>query len=299
MRTIAAGLVAAIVLVAGSTLGVPQVDTPQEGTVVGNPTISAAATDTNVSWGAGQTIEVTLANDGTLVRGGPERFEERVTTARSLRVELARDRLERRVANRLTVRGEPVLLGRLARGEARGLELDVDVGSTLSPGTYDLPLRVTYDHDGFVRYGDGEAEYNERSPSTVLVVPLTVESRPRIEVAVAEATAPIRAGSLTTYAFTVTNTGTEPATDVGVRIDLDAPLYVESPAGVRERTSVFFDRLEPGASQTVAITVGADSAATANTYLAEVTAYYRTPEGFERTNDRLRLGVPVVASTEE
>jgi len=293
MRTTAAALAAVLVLAAGTTAGFSQVATPQEGTVVGNPTVSVAATDTRVSWGDAQTVRVTLANDGTLVRGGPERFEDRVTTARSLRVELARDLLDRQLANRLTVGGEPVLLGRLARGEAQSVEFAVDVGSTLSPDTYDLPLRVTFAHDGFVRYGDGDPVYNERSRSTVLRVPLVVADRPRIEVAVADATDPVRAGSLGNYTFTVTNTGTEAATDVGLTMDLDAPLYVESPAGTSEETAVFVGRLEPGETRSMTVAAGADSAATATTYLAELTAYYRTPEGFERTNDDLRLGIPV------
>jgi len=299
MRTTAAALVAVLVLTAGTTAGLSQVATPQEGTVVGNPTMSVAATDTRVTWGSGQTVRVTLANDGTLVRGGPERFEDRVTTARSLRIELARDLLDQQVANRLTVGGEPLLLGRLARGEAQSIELAVDVGATLSPGTYDLPLRVTFDHDGFVRYGEGDPVYNERSRSTVVRMPLVVADRPRIEVAVADTTEPLRAGSLGNYTFTVTNTGTEVATDVGLAVDLDAPLSVESPARTSEETGVFLDSLEPGATRSVTITVGADSAAAATTYLVELTASYRTPEGFERTNDDLRLGVPVVRTAAE
>jgi len=299
MRTTAAALAAVLVLAAGTTAGFSQVATPQEGTVVGNPTVSVAATDTRVTWGDGQTVRVTLANDGTLVRGGPERFEERVTTARSLHVELARDLLDRQVANRVTVGGEPVLLGRLARGEAQSVELAVDVGATLSPGTYDLPLRVTFTHDGFVRYGDGDPVYNERSRSTVLRVPLVVADRPRIEVTVADATDPVRAGSLGNYTFTVTNTGSEAATDVGLTMDLDAPLYVESPAGTSEETAVFVGRLEPGATRSVTVSVGADSGAAATTYLAELTAYYRTPEGFERTNEDLRLGIPVASRATE
>lgn len=296
MRTIAASLVAVLVLVAGTTVGISQETTPEEGTVVGNPTISVAATENRVTWGADQAVRITLANDGTLIRGGPERFEDRVTTARSLSVELARDLLDDRLANRLTVRGEPVLLGQLARGEARSLELALDVRSTLAPGTYQLPLRVEFEHEGFVRYGGGDPVYNERSRSTFLRVPLVVEDRPRLAVAVADRTDPIQPGTVDTYTFTVTNTGTEAATDVGLRVEFDAPLYVESPAGISEEASVFLERLEPGATQSVTIAVGVDSAATANDYLAELTAYYRTPEGFERTNDDLRLGVPVAAA---
>ncbi|MFB6139852.1 MAG: COG1361 S-layer family protein [Halosimplex sp.] len=292
MRTILAGFALVALVVAGTAVGVPQVATPEEGTVVGNPTIDAVATENRVTWGDHQRLLVTLGNDGTLIRGGPERFEERVTTARDLRVSVAEDLLGRPLSNRLVLRDGTRLLGRLERGAGTDLTLDLGVGRGLSPGEYQLPLRVEFDYTGSVRYGAADTEYNDRTRSLVVRVPLRVVDSPRLTVESADG-ARIEAGDSERYTFVVSNTGTEAATDVGLVLRVDAPLHFGGTLRDSRQTSVFVDRLEPGESRRLTVAIGAQESAAANTYLGAITAYYRTPEGFERSTDDLRLGIPV------
>lgn len=278
-----------MVVLAASTAGLAQTATPTEGTVAGNPTLDIVATDNRLTWGDDQTLTLTLGNEGSLVRGGPERFETDVTTARNVRLDVAADRLDRELADRVTVRSGPTLVGQLGRGDAVQRSLTVSVADSVAPGTYQLPLSVRYQYTALVRYGRGDPLYTERTTTRLVRVPLVVVDAPRLVVTPAESP-PLVPGDNGSVSLTVTNTGTQTATDAGLTVSADSPVYFGDP-GARQ-TSVFVAELPAGDSQTLTIPVGTRETATATTYLLRVTALYTTPGGFERT-DRGRLGLPV------
>jgi hypothetical protein len=277
-----------VVALASSTGALAQVET--QGTVVGNPNLEVVATENRLTWGDDQRLALAVTNAGRLQRGGPERFETRVTTARSLRVAVATDRLAEPLSEALVVRRDPAPVGELARGASAELSLAVGVADRLPPGTYDLPLDVTYRYTALVRYGTGDPLYTERTATELVSVPLVVTQQPRLAVAAVpnQTLAPGANGSV---AFTLSNTGTRTAADVGVTVNADSPVYFGAPDA--RQTSLFVADLPPGASRTLSIPVGTRATATPATYLLGVSASYTTPEGFQRTADDLRLGVPV------
>lgn len=286
-------LVALVVTVAGSLVlaGVPA-GAQEAGTVIGSPTLSVAATDNRLAPGEQRSLSVTLANDGTLIQGGPARFEDRVTAARSVRVEVARDRLQNPLARGLQVEAGPVLLGELPGATARTVDLPVTVGRSLPPGTYDLPLRVTYEYTSLVRYGN-VPEYSDAERTLVLRVPIVIERRPRLELIDTRNTS-VAPGHTGRYTFTVANTGTDPATDIGLRLRTDdVAVHLGGKASAGATTDIFVGDLAPGASRTVTVTLGAYESTAPGRYLLEVTPVYRTPNGFDRTGLPLRAGVRV------
>lgn len=288
MRSVLVVLLLVTVFTA-STTGLAQT----EGTVVGNPTIDVVATENRLTWGDQQRLTVAISNTGVLVRGGPERFESRTTTARTLRVEAATDRLDPALARGITIDGDPIVVGRLGRGESTAATLTVDVADSVPSGTYRFPVRVSYQYTSTVQFGSSEPLYTERTVSERRFVTVVVSEEPRLDVA-AVSPPSLSPGESGTYAVAVSNTGSATATDVGLTVSADAPVTV----GGRNssQSSVFVDELAPGDTATRTIVVGTHPTARPTTYLLRVSAVYDTPAGFERTAESLRLGFSVDVS---
>ncbi|MFC7131846.1 MULTISPECIES: COG1361 S-layer family protein [Salinibaculum] len=283
-------LLVATVAVGGS---LAQPIPPAEGTVVGNPTLEVVATGNRLTWGDSQELALSVANAGTLLRGGPEQFESRVVTARNLRVEVATDRLDPPLTDGLVVRRGASLVGELGRGEAVPVTLSVGVTDGLRPGTYSLPLRLSYQYTAAVRYGDGDPVYTDRTRTRLVTVPVVVTDEPRLVVTPA-ASPPLSPGQEGTVSFALSNTGTRTASDIGLTVSADPPVHFGDDR--TRRTSVFVPELAPGDSRTLTVPVATDPTATPSTYLLRVSAAYTTAGGFERTSDKLRLGLRVRAN---
>jgi hypothetical protein len=293
-RTVVVPLVALLVVVGPLALaGVPPVAAQEAGTVIGSPELSVTAADNRFEPGEQRSLAVTVANAGTLVRGGPARFEERVTTARSVRVEVARDRLDDRLARGLRLDDGAVLLPAVPGSAARTANLSVGVGRSLPPGTYELPLRVSYEYTSLVRFGTDGPEYSDTERTLLLRVPVVVEARPRLELVDAGGD-PVAPGTVGRYTLTVTNAGTERATDVALRLRTDdVAVHLGGKSSAGPTTDLFLGDLAPGDSRTVTVTVGAYESTTPGRYLLKVIPTYRLPGGLDRTAPPLRAGVRV------
>jgi sialidase-1 len=298
MRTTAIGLLVVLVVTGALVLaGPPLVGAQESGAVIGTPGLSVAAPDNRFEPGEQRSLSLTVANAGTLVRGGPDRFEDRVTAARSVRIGVARDRLQGPLARGIRVDSGPVLLGELPGASTETVDLSVRVGQSVPPGTYQLPLRVTYEYTSLVRFGEDAPEYNDAERTVVLQVPVVVQSTPQLSLT-DTSDDPVAPGNTGRYTFTVTNVGTEPATGVGLRLHADdVAIHLGGKASAGATTGVFVGDLDPGESRTVAVTLGAYESTVPGRYLLEVTAMYRAPGGFERTSGPLRAGVRVARQT--
>src|SRR6056297_1431395 len=138
----------------------------QEGTVVGRPTLELAATDNRFGAGERVTLGVFVSNEGDIDRGGPAEYEQRVTTARNIRLEVDEDRMNRTLRRGIDVRTDQVFAGSVPEGVSGPFAFDLEISESLSPGTYRLPVEVTYDYTNFVRYGPNvQPEYGDGSRS--------------------------------------------------------------------------------------------------------------------------------------
>ncbi|MFC6954291.1 COG1361 S-layer family protein [Halorubellus litoreus] len=293
MRTVPVVAVLGIALLAASMGGVSQVEPPDEGTVLGSPSLSVAAQDNSFEWGDRRDLAVTIANAGDLVRGGPERFEDRVTTARSVEVSVATDRLPPALAGRLQVESGRVLLGELPEAGARTVNFSVGVSQSVPPGTYQLPVRISYEYTSFVRYGPNEPQYNDADREVVERVTIVVVDRPRLSLSAVRST-DVEPGTTGSFRFTVANTGTRVARDVGLTLATEGTAVGFGAESFRRSTvGVFVGDLEPGESANVTVTASAAEATAPGTYLVETTARYTAVGGFQRVQTDLRSGLRV------
>ena len=292
---VAVVLAAVLVATAG---GVSQVEPPDEGTVLGSPSVTVAATDSAFEWGDRRELVVTIANAGDLIRGGPARFEERVTTARSVEISVATERLSPALEDRLDVETGRVLLGELPESTAKPVTFSLGIPQSIPPGTYQLPLRIEYEYTSFVRYGPTEPLYNDADRETIETVTFVVLDRPRLSLSGVRTT-DVRPGATGTFRFTVENTGTQTARDVGLTLSTSGGAVGFGAEAFREPTlGVFVGDLEPGESATVSVTASAAPATSPGSYLVAMTASYTTVDGFEREQTDLRAGLRVAADPE-
>ncbi|NHN58745.1 MULTISPECIES: COG1361 S-layer family protein [Halorussus] len=295
MRVTALAVVAAAMLAAtAATPSAPALAQEQEGTVVGRPDLELSATDNRFGAGEQATLEVFVSNSGDLDRGGPAEYERRVTTARNVRLDVDESRMSGRLARNVEVQTGTVFAGSVPEGVSGPYAFNLEIADSLSPGTYELPVEVSYDYTNFVRYGPGRApEYGDASRSTTAYVTVVVEDQPRFAIRAQNLTR-VTAGDTTTYRLNLTNTGTQPAVDAQVTLSAaNSSVFFGGGEAPQQRTSVFVDRLDPGASRTFEVTVGASADTAPGTYLANAVVAYETPNGVSGRSKGLTFGVAV------
>ena len=155
-------------------------------------------------------------------------------------------------------------LGDLAPGESASARLRVEVSGRALEERYPLSLVVERD-DAF---GD---------PVTTEPLSAGVAVGPERTVETGDAGS-VPAGSTTTVAFEVTNTGAAPMRDAVVRLNADSPFETDD-------DTAYVGTLEPGESATVRFTVSVDGAATPKSYALDTTVAFDNSFGSRVVTD--------------
>lgn len=288
-----------LVVVVGGLLAAvvpPSEDQPQvaqEGTVVGRPSLELSAPDNRVEAGQRVALDVFVANGGDLDQGGPAEFERRVTTARNVAIRIAEDELPPSLAGNLGIETGTVPAGQVPPGVSGPFTFELVVGPGVPPGRYTVPIEVTYQYTNIVEYSDVAApSYRDTSRRLLTQVTLVVEESAEITLERADGD-PINQG-FGTVQIDVSNTGSSPATDVGIRLTTEGGVLYFGEDSDRQRSiGVFIERLEPGSSRTVTVPIAAWNRATPGEYLLTATVTFRSASGVDGTTGPIRLGVVV------
>lgn len=149
----------------------------------------------------------------------------------------------------ITVNSGTRVLGTVRDGQPVGTAFAISVPQGIDPGTYHLPIDVTYEFDG-----------DERETETVHVT-VTVPDRPVFEVVETESDVPVGGeGSVT---VTIENVGTEAASDATVQVTSKSQTirFDGSPTAAR-----YVGSWEPGETRTVTLDAAMAPAAAAGEY---------------------------------
>ncbi len=258
-----------------------------ENQVIGRPDLSLSVPDNRVVPGEATTIRVLVVNDGVLVRGGPERFTTRVTTARATTLDIGD-------VPGLDIETESVAVGQVPEGVVGPVEVDVTVPEGVPPGRYELPMTVSYTYTGVVTY-DEEApndnpQFNDRSVTRRLSVPVVVEERARFRVVDVETG--VQIGDNGTMAVSVTNVGTELAREASVQLtSANSDL---SFGGVATAES-FVGTWAPGETKTATFPANLVEDAELRDYTLTGAVTYTDTDGIVRTSNELRTSVRPLA----
>lgn len=254
-----------------------------EGTVVGRPSIVLSVQNDELAVGERNTLQVFISNSGDVDRGGPSVHVDRVTTARNLRLSVAEELLPDGLARAIDVRTGTVVVGSVPPGVAGPFEFDLDVSEALEPGTYEIPVRVSYDYTSFVDYGPGRSpRYGDASQSVIRPVGVTVDDRPRFEVTPVPGQS-LAAGENDTLRLAVSNVGTEPATDVVVRLSAaESAITFGRTDRPQDVVRPIVPRIGAGETGYVEVPVGTSRDTPPGTYSLAATIAYEDASGIAR-----------------
>jgi len=261
--------------------------------VIGEPDIAVSSPTGPVQASSVTDLSVVLTNDGTLDQGDPQnpQFEEQVTTARNVRVEVVESGIDAPVE----VQTGTQTLGNLPTGQSVPLDYRLEVGNA-TPGTYQVPVQVEYTYTRAITFDQSEQpEFVTTTETVRTTVSLRVESQPQFRVTAAE-TDGLFAGDTDQLALTVENVGTQVATDTRLGLSAGAPELFFGPTNAPERqTSAFVGQLAPGERQQVSVRVGATADTVPGSYPVRTTVTFDNANGVEARANPQTVGVTVGA----
>ncbi|ESS05793.1 MAG: NPCBM-associated, NEW3 domain of alpha-galactosidase [uncultured archaeon A07HB70] len=261
--------------------------------IIGEPDITATSPTGTVQASEETTLTVAVTNDGELERGDQRnpRFEDRVTTARNVRVEVVESGIDAPV----DVKTGTQTLGRLPTSQTTPLEYRIEVGAA-EPGTYRVPVRIEYSHTRSVVVDEFEQpEFTTVTRTVRTSVQIRVEARPQFQVTGGDADS-LFAGDTDRLSLTVENTGTRTATDTRLDLSAGAPAVFFGPTDAPQRqTGVFVGRLAPGEQREVSVRVGATGDAAPGSYPVQTNVVFENPNGVTGSADPQTVGVTVGA----
>jgi hypothetical protein len=311
-----------VVLVAVALVSVAPVGAQSsESQVVGSPDIDVSVTDNRLGTGEVEELTVTVSNSGEVRIGGPQVFQERVKTARNVRVSLDEDAVEAPIE----VKTGTVVLGDVADGRPRTATFRIETRDDTEPGRYRIPVEVEYDSTRLVDYlrtqsppGYTRPKYRgEREETVEEEVEVVFESEPRFDV-VSESASGLYAGDTGIFEVTVRNTGDETASDATVLFESESSeVGFGSLSDPRQSASVSAggsgdgdtevvdgevvsvdgggSDIAPGETETVTVKMNAGPDTIEGSYPVSVRVEYDNKNGVEEVSDRVRTQVDVGA----
>ena len=228
--------------------------------VGGAPSFAASVTSSNpvdIYAGDSSTVTVTLQNTGSSM------VQDAIASATSSGIEVK-------------WAGADQAIGTIqARGSANAV-FSIEAPKNLPPGTY--PLNVKLDYTG------------EDKQNGSVTFHFDVPVKPKAEfLAVYDLNGTLRAGAAQTVNVTLTNSGTQTARKVKVRIN---PLFPFSTDG----TVRYIDTLAPGQSANLTYVITVDKDATAGSQLSGLLMNFEDPQG-KAFSDSADFSIPVREAT--
>jgi len=248
--------------------------------VTGQPVLSASLADNRVSPGESATLQVTLMNEGELEDRSlrDPSLNSRVTTARGLTVSM------RSGDAPIEVKTGKQAVGALPEGSSPQLPFRVSVAENAKPGTYRVPLTVSYTYTENVEetYGvETTDEVTER-----LEVTLRVVDEARFEVT--DVSSAVAIGDDGMVSLDLTNVGTQAARDASVTVTSENGQVTF--AGAPSAKS-YVGAWQAGETKTVEMKASVAPGAERRNFSLTASVDYEDDDGVPSQSDRLSLGV--------
>jgi S-layer domain len=237
------------------------------------------------------TLNVNVINNGELLDGGRVEFENEVKTAKSVQISIDEDAIDAPIE----VNTGTQSLGRLVDGDQQTVGFDLEIGAA-QPGTYEIPVEVTYQHPRVIAYGQFEDTDRQNREQTVSeTIEIRIEDRPEFELTATEQTTVV-AGDTRQVSYELVNTGTQTARDATVRLETQTPgVFFGKQTSQSTTTSVFVSELSAGDSHAFRLQMGAGPDVAGGTYTVAAGVEYENQNGVARTSDPLSTGVTVAS----
>jgi LPXTG-motif cell wall-anchored protein len=252
------------------------------GEVDGSPRLSVSSSTAAVDPGTQTRLSLTVLNDAAVFEGGPAQYEQRVTTARAVRLRILDDSVP------LDVERESVLVGTVPEGTVPVEDLAMTVPDGTPAGVYRIPVRISYHYTREVDYGPEEIDYTTSRETSTSTVTVRVRERARFDVTRTASAAQVGDAGRVTVA--VENVGSAPATDARVTLSSSTAAVGLGPDGRQNASTVYLGSLEPNETATANATVAVASDADRDRYALDARVAYDDEDGIARLSRPLVVG---------
>lgn len=274
-------LVLALALLCGMAVGLVAAETLVEG----SPDIEVNASANIVGPGEEVELPLSLNNIGQINESGDPAFEDRVRTARAVRMTVEAGDAP------VTVRTDSMPVGTVPEGAAGPFGVAIIVDTDAEPGTYELDVELNYTYTEEVELVDGEPVFRDTRTTSTDTVTIRVDDRARFEVVDSETDSQV--GDRGTTRVTLQNVGGANATDATIEIHAtdDAVLLgAGSPV-----TRTFGGAWAVGENRTVSLTTEIVPDTTARPYTLDAIVAYEDPRGVDRETAPVSFGIEPAA----
>jgi len=250
-----------------------------------SPTLTATLTNDTVSPGQETGLAVSVSNAPQVSATGytPGQLSK-MTTARNVRVTMRSGGAPIDVKT-----GTQVLSTQLAEGTTLPATFQVAVDQNAAPGTYTVPLHVTYIYSDSAPTATGGARDDKKVDET-LDVTVHVKNEPRFSVVHTATNASV--GDTGTTRLTLRNVGTRTAHDARVTV---SPVGSQFVVGGGHPVTSYVGEWPTGENRTVSVASSVAPGADATNYSLSAQVTYANANGNTRQSDSLTASVAPLA----
>ncbi|MDN7026136.1 DUF11 domain-containing protein [Methanoculleus sp. FWC-SCC1] len=257
----------------------------------GSPSLSAAIAGTNeFSPGDTVTLTVTLTNSGLntykFVDPTAVARDDLPNTAKMVTAGLGTTGVP------ITVMSDPQFLGDIPGGRSATATYNVRVAKDAAPGTYQVPLQVTYTYLGSAeQYSDSVRYYYDTKTETI---PVAIVIKPDLLIDVVDVTSEyLNVGTEGYVRMTLKNTGYETAHAAVAQIVRSGTSPI-----VPTDASAYLGTFAPGETVDVTFKVAVSTEAETQAYPLNVQVTYENSDGDTVATETTTLGLPVGGKTD-
>ncbi|WP_336361963.1 COG1361 S-layer family protein [Halalkalicoccus salilacus] len=242
----------------------------------GSPEFEVYAPDNTVSPGEETSISITLENRGDVNTGGNEAGERVVTEARGVTAEAEPGDAP------ITVNTGTQQLGSIQQGSTATQTVDITVDGDASPGTYEVPIELTYT---YTPETDGGTETDEVTTTETVTTEIVVDESSQFEIE--GATSDVAVGSSGESTIDITNTGPDDASEAVVTLEApDSNLSI-----VSQNNQIYIGDWAAGETEAINFVTELSDDALPQDYTIYATVEYLDENGNEQTSRELRTGL--------
>lgn len=262
--------------------------------VRGSPSITGSIADNHIAPGERTALTVTLSNNGQISSAGPQQFQQRVKTANNVQVSIDESRIDAPI----DIKTGTVTLGALPDGGVTQATFSAEAGQSLSAGTYEIPVELTYTYTQTVNYdrssaGYTDIEYVDFTKTKKITAEVVVEDQPTFDIT-PTATDQLTAGESGDYSVEISNTGSQTAEDAAVQLTSQtANIRFSAATQPQPQTTLYVGQLSPGETYNATVEVTATESVTEGQYPIQATVNYETPDGLPDKSDAITIGAEV------
>jgi uncharacterized repeat protein (TIGR01451 family) len=243
----------------------------------GSPTFDVYTSDNVAEPGEETIITTTIENEGEITGDGDDIEEATVTEARGVSAELDSGDAP------VSVDSGEAQLGSVSQEQTATESFDITVDGDATPGTYQLPIELTYTYTPEV---DGDDEADEVTTTETLTTEIEIDESSQF--AIDGATSGVSAGESAESTIDITNTGPNNASEAVVTLDApDSNLAITS-----QSTDIYIGDWGAGETQAIDFVTELDEDALPQDYTIYATVEYLDESDNERTSRQLRTAIP-------